>query len=175
MEVNSGKLWNTKYQAIFPWHGLWKLAGFSKSFDILIWNIFKTLLWNTAELKKYPRIRYHALLAKRNASFGKNTKFALIAIGLAQFYEFENMTYPCTFQYIERTIWHFWTGFFATCFKFPLSYMTLPGSPDLDPGLQGKPMNSWCVSFETECNQLKCSLIYQVPLKQLIFTLPFFC
>ncbi len=25
------------------------------------------------------------------------------------------------------------------------------GSLDLDPGSQGKPMNSWCVSFETEC------------------------
>ena len=29
--------------------------------------------------------------------------------------------------------------------------MTLPRSLDLDPGSQGKPMNSWCVSFETEC------------------------
>ncbi len=28
---------------------------------------------------------------------------------------------------------------------------TLPRSPDLDPGSQGKPMNSWCVSFKTEC------------------------
>ncbi len=29
--------------------------------------------------------------------------------------------------------------------------MTLSGSPDLDHGFQGKPMISWCVSFETEC------------------------
>ncbi len=33
--------------------------------------------------------------------------------------------------------------------------MILLGSLDLDPGSQGKPMNSWCVSFETECNQAK--------------------
>ena len=33
-----------------------------------------------------------------------------------------------------------------------LSNMTLPGSLDLDPGSQGKPMNSWCVSFGTECS-----------------------
>ena len=39
----------------------------------------------------------------------------------------------------------------VTCFKFQWSNMTLPGSLDLDPGSQGKPMNSWCVSFETEC------------------------
>ncbi len=36
--------------------------------------------------------------------------------------------------------------------------MTLPRLLDHDPGPQGKPMNSWCVSFETaeadECIQL---------------------
>ena len=37
-------------------------------------------------------IQYHALLAKRNASFAKNTKSALIAMGFEQFYEFKNMT-----------------------------------------------------------------------------------
>ena len=61
------------------------------------------------------------------------------------------MTYPWIFQDIERTIRYFWTGFLATCVKFQWSNMTLPGSLDLDPGSQGKPMNSWCVSFETEC------------------------
>ena len=29
--------------------------------------------------------------------------------------------------------------------------MTRPGLLDLDPGSQGKPRNSWCVSFETKC------------------------
>ncbi len=29
---------------------------------------------------------------------------------------------------------------------------TLPGALDLDPGSPGKSMNSWCVSFETECS-----------------------
>ncbi len=32
--------------------------------------------------------------------------------------------------------------------------MTPPGSLDLDPGSQEKPVNSWCVSFETECKCL---------------------
>ncbi len=32
--------------------------------------------------------------------------------------------------------------------------MTLPDSLDLDPGSQGKSMNSWCVSFETECKSV---------------------
>ena len=34
--------------------------------------------------------------------------------------------------------------------------MTQPGSLDLDPGLDGKPMNSWCISFETECMLARC-------------------
>ncbi len=29
--------------------------------------------------------------------------------------------------------------------------MTHLGLLDLDPGSHGKPMNSWCISFETEC------------------------
>ena len=102
-------------------------------------------------ITKYPRIQYHALLAKRNASFAKNTESALIAIGFEQFYEFQNMAYPWTFQDIRRMVWHFWIGFFATCFKFLRSNTTLPGALDFDPGSQGKSMNSWCVSFETEC------------------------
>ncbi len=32
--------------------------------------------------------------------------------------------------------------------------MTLSVSFELDPRSQGKPMNLWCVSFETECDQL---------------------
>ena len=103
-------------------------------------------------ITKYPRIQYHALLAKRNASFAKNTESALIAMGFEQFYEFQNMTYPWTFQDIERTVRHFRKRFFATCFKFSWSNTTLPGALDLDPGSQGKSMNSWCVSFETECS-----------------------
>ena len=38
----------------FPWHGLWNLVGFSRSFDILIWNLFWNITWNTAELKNIP-------------------------------------------------------------------------------------------------------------------------
>ncbi len=30
----------------------------------------------------------------------------------------------------------------------------LPGALDLDPGSQIKSMNSWCVSFETECKSI---------------------
>ncbi len=70
-----------------------------------------------------------------------------------QFYEFQNMTYPWTFQDNERTIRHFWMGFFATCLEFLWSNMTRPGSLELDPGSQGKPSNLWCISFETECTQ----------------------
>ncbi len=33
-------------------------------------------------------------------------------------------------------------------------FMTLAGSPDLDPGSHGMPMNLWCVSFDTECMTL---------------------
>ena len=33
--------------------------------------------------------------------------------------------------------------------------MTPQGSHDLDPGSQGKPMNPWCVSFETDSTQRK--------------------
>ena len=61
--------------------------------------------------KKTPRIQYQTLLVKINASFEKNTKFALTAVGFEQFYEFQNMKHPCTFQDIKRTIWHFGQGF----------------------------------------------------------------
>ena len=40
----------------------------------------------------------------------------------------------------------------SSYFKFSLSNMTQSGSLDLDPGSHGRPMNSWCVSFETECS-----------------------
>ena len=62
------------------------------------------------------------------------------------------MTYPWTFRDIERTVWHFRKGFFANCFKFSWSNTTLPWALDLDPWSQGKSINSWCVSFETECS-----------------------
>ncbi len=72
-------------------------------------------------------------------------------LGFEQFYEFQNMTYPWTFQDIGRTLWNIWMGVFATCFKFLWSNMTLPGALDLDTGSQGKSKNSRCLSFETEC------------------------
>ena len=43
----------------------------------------------------------------------------------------------------------FLNGVFARCFKFLRSDMSLPGALDLDPGSQGKSMNAWYVSFET--------------------------
>ena len=45
-----------KYQAIFLWHGLWKLAGFSNWFYILICNPFKTLLWTLQNKKNIQRL-----------------------------------------------------------------------------------------------------------------------
>ncbi len=88
----------------------------------LIWYFdMKSFLKHYSEhcrIKKYPSIQYHTLLAKRNASFGKNTKFVIVPMGFEQFYEFQNMTYPWTYQDIGRTVWHFWMGFFAICFKF---------------------------------------------------------
>ncbi len=55
-------------------------------------------------IRKYSRIQYHALLAKRNALFARNTKSVLIAMGFEQFYEFQYMTYPWTFQDFWRTV-----------------------------------------------------------------------
>ncbi len=55
---------------------------------------FQNITWNTTELKKYPMIQYHTLLTKRNASFKKNTKFALIAMGFELFCHEPKMT--CT-------------------------------------------------------------------------------
>ncbi len=100
---------------------------------------------------KIPPDSMSYTLGQKKRMIWKNTKLALIAMGFQQFYEFQNTTYPWTFQDIGRTIWHFWMGFFATCFKFAWSNVTPPGSLDLDPGSQGKPVNSWCISFETEC------------------------
>ncbi len=44
--------------------------------------------------EKYSRIQYHALLAKRNASFAKNAKSALIAMGFEQFNGFAHFNFP---------------------------------------------------------------------------------
>ncbi len=54
----------------------------------------------------------------------------------------------------------FWMGYSVTCYKFPWADMTWPGSHDLDPGSQGKPVNSPCISFETECIQPKLWSLY---------------
>ena len=61
--------------------------------------------------KNYPRNQFHALLAKRNASFWKNTKFALLPMGFEQFYECKNLTYPWNFQDIMETFDIFEWGF----------------------------------------------------------------
>ncbi len=45
------------------------------------------------------------------------TKFALLPMGFEQFYEFQNMTYPWTFQDIGRTVWHFWMWFLCDLFQ----------------------------------------------------------
>ena len=52
----------------------------------------------------------------------------------------------------------FLMGPFVTCYKFPLADITWPGSHDLEPGSQGKPVNSWCISFETECSFIEALL-----------------
>ncbi len=107
------------------------------------WKVAKPFLQHYLEhcrVKKYPRIQYHALLAKRNASLATNTESALIAMGFEQFYEFQNLTYPWTFQDIRRTVWH-----------FRMYKVHNKGLLHTTPGSQEKSMNSWCVSFETEC------------------------
>ncbi len=130
----------------FPGHSIFSYEIFLKHYLEHRW---------IDKIPKYP-ITY--TLDQKNASFGKNTKLALIAMGFEQFYEFQKMTYPWIFQDIERTIRYFWTGFLATCVKFQWSNMTLPGSLELDPGSHGKPIISWCVSFETECIPSKTCL-----------------
>ena len=45
--------------------------------------------------------------------------------------------------------------------------VTQPGSLDLDPGSHGKPMNSWCVSFETECNNETCHCVIRCSVNHL--------
>ncbi len=134
---------------------------FSWLFQVIWYLDAKPFLQHYLEhcrITKYSRIQYHALLAKRNASFAKSTKSALIAMGFEQFYGFQNMTYTWTFQDIWRTVWYFRIGFFATSFKFSWSNTTQPGPIDLDPGSQGKSINSWCISFETECTTLVTAL-----------------
>ena len=98
--------WSPKFAWLFQVIWYFAMKSFLKHYLEHCWN------------KKYTRIQYHALLAIRNASFWKNTKFALLPMGFQQFYEFQNTTYPWTFQDIAETVWHFWMGFFGTCFKF---------------------------------------------------------
>ena len=74
---------------------------------LIFWHdiVLKHFLEHSGIKKKYRRILYHALQARRNASFGKKYKFAVIAMG--QFYEFQNMIYPWTFQDVCTTVLHF--------------------------------------------------------------------
>ena len=72
-------------------------------------------------------------------------------MGFEQFYKFQNTTYPSTFQDIGRPIRHFWMGFFCDL----LQILTIKYDPaDVNwpwPWVTEKPINWWCVSFETEC------------------------
>ncbi len=101
--------------------------------------------------KKHPRIQYHTPLAKRNGSFKRKYRICHDCNGIWAVLRIPKHDIPLDFlKYLENHL-TFFNGFFATCFNFSLSNMTKPGSLDLDPGLYGKPINSWCISYETEC------------------------
>ncbi len=102
------------------WHGFFFFFGpILWNYQISAFNFILLLLLVTLgnKCQKYHRIQYHAHLAKRYASFGTNTKFALIATGFEQFYEFQSTSYPWTLQDIGRTISNFSMGVFAIYFN----------------------------------------------------------
>ncbi len=78
-------------------------------------------------------IQYLILLTKRNASFGKITKFALIAVGFEQFCHEPKMT--CT-QNVHD-----------------------PGSGSVTQGHRKKQVQKSCVSFEEECIPIHTGLM----------------
>ena len=72
-----------KYETSDNFHLTWSLK-FGWHFQAIGYFDMKSFLEHYLEhfrIKKYPRIQYHTLLAKRNGSFVKNTEFALIALG----------------------------------------------------------------------------------------------
>ncbi len=83
-------------------------------------------------------IQCYAVLSERNTIFEKDTELALIAMEFQLFYDFCFMTCKQNFQDSLRTVWYFWTGFFANCQKHPWAYLTWPGSCDPDPGGAGE-------------------------------------
>ncbi len=77
--------------------------------------------------------------------------------------ELWKLTCARTLQDFGKTVWYFWMGSFAACYKFPWHDMTRPGLPDLDPGSQARPMIPRCVSFETECTCLMADSVMCMP------------
>ncbi len=78
-----------KYEISSNFRSIWSLI-FCWLFQVISYFDMKSFLKHYLEhgrIIRYPRIQYHALLAKRNASFGKNTKFAFIAMGFERIYE----------------------------------------------------------------------------------------
>ncbi len=137
---------NTKYWAIFPWHDLWNLVGFSKSFDILLWNLFLNITWNHAELINTARFNTMHSWPKETHHLEKVPNLHWLQWDCSNFTKSKTWH---TLRYLENHL-KFLNGFFVSCFKFSWSNITFPGSLDIDPGSHGKPMNSWSISYETD-------------------------
>ena len=119
---------------------------------LIFWcKVFSKTFLGTLQNYKIPQDSIPCTLGRKKCIVCKEYRICIDCNGIWASLRIPKYDIPLDFSRYWENHLTFLNGVFSTCFKFTWSNMTLPGSLDLDPGSQGKPGNSWCVSFETEC------------------------
>ncbi len=141
-----------KYQAIFLWLGLWKLAGFSNSFDILIWNLFKTLLGTLHNKKKTQRFNTTHSWPKEIHHLEKIPSLHVLQWDLSCFVMSQKWHVLKEIR-IARDPWGILQrGFLRVTLRTIWHNVHDPGSGSVTQGCRKKWVQKSCVSFEEECS-----------------------
>ena len=110
-----------------------------------------TTLLGTLQNYKIPQDSIPCTLGQKKCIVCKEYRICVGCNGIWAVLRIPKYDIPLDFSRYRENGLTFLNRVFATCFKFSWSNTMLPGALDLDPGSQGKSMNSWCVSFEAEC------------------------
>ena len=123
---------------------------------LIFWcETFFTTLLGTLQNYKIPQDSIPCTLGQKKSIVCKEYRICIDFNGIWAVLRIPKYYIPLDFWRYRENGLTFSNWFFATCFKFSWSNTNLPGALDLDPGSQGKPLNPWCVSFETECSQIR--------------------
>ena len=140
----------------FPWHGLWKLAEFSESFDLLARNLFLNITLNTAELKKIPKDSIPYSLDQQKCIIRKKYQICIDCSGILAVLQIPKHDTPLDFTRYQDNHLTFLNSVF--CYLLQILLIKYhPAGVTLTLGCRGKQGSHG--AFETECRHTKLWLL----------------